>query len=166
MTGRALSPRTGRPLVLQMDRVVPGPPEVVWELVTDWEHQGDWMLEASEFRVISAHRRGEGVEVEATIKIGGIRTRDRVRVVGWEPPQRLRIAHHGWVTGYGTIRLARLEDGATLVRWTEELHPPLGPVGWLGIRIFAPLMARVFRRDIRILEGLVRARVRRDTTAS
>ncbi len=60
---------------------MPGPPEVVWELITDWEHQDDWMLEASDFVVISEHREGVGVEAEATIKIGGIKTRDKVRVV-------------------------------------------------------------------------------------
>lgn len=145
-----------RPVRLRVARVVPGPPEVVWDLITDWEHQGDWMLEACDFVVTSVHREGIGVEAEATITIAGIRTRDRVRVVAWEPQERLAIAHLGWVSGTGDIRLTALSDRSTLVDWVEELHPPFGPLGAIGIRAFVPLMNRVFARDLRVLEGLVR----------
>lgn len=146
-----------RPVSIRVARVVPGPPEIVWELITDWEHQDDWMLEARDFVVTSPHREGVGVEAEATITIGGITTRDRVRVVAWEPNERLAIEHLGWVSGVGDIRLTRLAGSATLVDWTEELRPPFGPLGVLGIRAFAPSMTRIFARDLRVLEGLVRA---------
>jgi hypothetical protein len=53
-----------------MAATMPGPAHVVWELVTDWEHQDDWMLEASDFVVTSEHREGLGVEAEATIVFG------------------------------------------------------------------------------------------------
>ena len=138
---------------------MPGPPEVVWELITDWEHQDDWMLEATEFRVIGDQREGVGVEAEATIRIGGIRTRDRVRVVGWEPNHRLAIRHLGWVSGVGEIFLTPIDHDRTYVFWREDLEPPLGPLGALGLTGFKPLMKRIFARDLRILASLVRARV-------
>lgn len=146
-----------RPVSIRVARVVPGPPETVWGLITDWEHQDDWMLEARDFVVTSPHREGVGVEAEATITIAGVTTRDRVRVVVWQPNERLTIEHLGWVSGVGDIRLTRLAGSATLVDWTEELRPPLGPLGVLGIRAFTPLMTRIFARDLRVLEGLVRA---------
>ena len=40
-----------------MEATLPAPPEVVWQLITDWERQGDWMLEASDFVVLE-----DGVE--------------------------------------------------------------------------------------------------------
>jgi hypothetical protein len=141
---------------LEMAATMPGPAHVVWELVTDWEHQDDWMLEASDFVVTSEARAGVGVEAEATIRIGGITTRDRVRVVGWEPERTLSIQHDGWVSGRGDIHLTRLGPSSTHVFWREELRPPLGPVGALGIRAFRPLMRRIFERDLRVLAGLVR----------
>lgn len=147
-----------RTVSIRVARIVPGPPEVVWELITDWEHQDDWMLEARDFVVTSTRREGVGVEAEATITIAGVTTRDRVRVVAWEPDERLAIEHLGWVSGTGDIRLTPLAGGCTLVDWVEELRPPLGPLGTIGIRVFAPLMQRVFARDLRVLEGLVRAR--------
>ena len=136
---------------------MPGPPEIVWRLITDWEHQDDWMLEASDFVVLTEQRTGVGVEAEATVQIMGIKTRDRVRIVGWEPGHRLAIRHEGWVSGTGEIFLTPLDGGLTYVFWREDLEPPLGAVGALGIRVFKPVMKRIFRRDLRVLAGLVRA---------
>ena len=143
-----------------MTEVCAGPPDAIWDLITDWEHQDDWMLEASDFVVVSEAREGVGVEAEATITIGGIMTRDRVRVSEWEPPRRLGIEHLGWVTGRGTIELTPVAGGRTHVWWREELEPPLGVLGAAGMTLFKPLMARVFRRDLRILAGLARAQAR------
>src|SRR5919106_3841778 len=142
-----------RSVSIEVVDLMPGPREIVWELITDWEHQDDWMLEASDFLVTSEHREGFGVEARATVRIGGIRTRDRVRVSVWEPPERLVIDHLGWVRGRGDIRLTAA-DPDTLVVWLETLRAPLGIVGYLGLRLFVPLMRRAFRRDLRVLRGL------------
>jgi uncharacterized protein YndB with AHSA1/START domain len=146
-------------ITIEVARTMPGPPEIVWDLLTDWEHQDDWMLEASDFRVIGEQREGVGVEAEATISIGGIKTRDRVRVVGWEPGHRLAISHLGWVAGTGEIFLTP-QGADTFVFWREDLEPPLGIAGALGLLAFKPFMKRIFVRDLRVLEGLVRARGR------
>ena len=152
----------GWPLALEMSATLPAPPDVVWELVTDWERQGDWMLEASDFVVTSSHREGLGVEAEATIKVGGITTRDRIRVAVWEPGRRLGIEHLGWVSGYGEISLFPSGPGRSRVFWREELQPPLGVLGAIGLRLFKPLLRRVFERDVRELVRLAAARAEPD----
>ncbi len=157
-----MSPEGGRrrrPVVIEVSDTMPGPPEVAWTLITDWEHQGDWMLEASEFEVTSKHRKGVGVEARATVRIAGFRTRDRVRVSMWEPPRLLVLDHLGWVKGSGEIQMQPTSEG-TRIRWRETLFAPrlLGPAGRLGLRVMAPLMRRAFRRDLRVLRGLVRTR--------
>jgi carbon monoxide dehydrogenase subunit G len=151
--------RSRRPVVVEVLDTMPGPPEVVWELLTDWEHQGDWMLEASRFEVIGEQREGVGVEAKATVRIGGLRTRDRIRVSMWEPPRILVIDHVGWVKGAGEIQLVPIREG-TRMRWRETLFAPrlLGPVGRVGLRAFAPMMRRIFQRDLRVLRSLVRLR--------
>ena len=138
---------------------MPGPPEVVWRFITDWEHQDDWMLEASNFEVIGEQREGVGVEARATVRFGGIRTRDTIRVSMWEPPRILVIDHLGWVKGSGEIQLQPVSEG-TRMRWKETLLPParLGPIGRAGLIGAAPLVRRIFRRDLRVLRGLVRSR--------
>jgi uncharacterized protein YndB with AHSA1/START domain len=153
------SSESQRSVRIEVADLMPGSREIVWDLITDWEHQDDWMLEASDFLVTSEHREGVGVEALATIRIGGIRTRDRVRVSVWEPPERLVIEHVGWVRGRGDIRLTAA-DLDTRLTWVETLQAPLGIVGHLGLWLFAPLMRRIFRRDLRVLRGLVRARSR------
>lgn len=140
-----------------MWRTLPGPPEVVWELITDWEHQDDWMLEARDFVITSSHREGLGVEGQATVSIGGITTRDTVRVTGWEVNRKLAIEHIGWVSGRAEMLLAPLADGTTHLYWREELRPPWGVLGLVGLTLFKPLMRRIFERDLRVLAGLVRA---------
>jgi hypothetical protein len=148
-----------RSVTITVVDLLPGPREVVWDLITDWEHQGDWMLEASDFVVTSDQREGIGVEALATVRIAGISTRDHVRVSVWEPPERLVIEHLGWVHGQGDLRLAAA-GAKTRIVWRETLRAPLGVVGHLGLSLFAPLMRRTFRRDLRVLRGLVRARAR------
>ena len=150
----------GWPVVLEIAEVAPGPPQTVWDLITDWEHQDDWMLEASDFVVVSEHREGVGVTAEATIRIGGIKTRDKVRVAEWEPPRRLVIEHLGWVEGRGTIELTPLPGDRTHISWREELTPPMGVLGAVGMTAFKPLMGRIFRRDLKVLVGLARAAAR------
>jgi hypothetical protein len=148
----------GWTVVIEVARIAPASPEVVWEMLTDWEHQDDWMLEASDFVVTSARREGVGVEAYATVRIAGISTRDPVRVVEWQPSRTLAIEHGGWVSGRGELHLTLLGRELTHVFWREELRPPLGILGTLGMRALAPVMRKVFARDLRVLAGLARAR--------
>ena len=143
-----------KPVAIDTTVDLDAPPSVVWRLLTDWERQSDWMLEATDFEVLSDHREGVGVVAAATVRIGGISTRDRIRVDVWEPGRHLGIQHLGWVGGRGDVRLTDLGDGRTRIDWREELVPPLGIAGWVGMKLFAPLMARVFKRDARVLATL------------
>jgi carbon monoxide dehydrogenase subunit G len=148
-----------KPIAVDTVVELDAPPSVVWRLLTDWERQGDWMLEASDFEVLSEHREGVGVVAAATVRIGGISTRDRIRVDVWEPERHLGIEHLGWVGGRGDLRLTDVGSGRTRVDWREELDPPLGIAGWIGMRVFSPLMSRVFKRDADVLAKLVREAV-------
>jgi hypothetical protein len=114
------------------------------------------MLEASDFVVVSPHREGVGVEAEATVRIAGISTRDRIRVDVWEPDRHLGIEHLGWVGGRGDLRLKQTGAGTTHLDWREELRPPWGIVGAIGLRVFLPLLAATFRRDANVLADIVR----------
>jgi hypothetical protein len=153
--------RKGWRVVFELAETMPGPPEIVWALITDWEHQDDWMLEATDFTVTSEQREGVGVEAEATIRIAGITTRDKVLVTGWDPPRKLEMEHRGWVSGYGQMSLTPLKGDRTHLFWREELYPPVGILGSAGMTALKPMMARTFGRDLKILAGLVRAAARR-----
>lgn len=146
-----------RPVVIELDGVLPGPREAVWKLITDWENQHLWQREASDFVVTSPHREGVGVVAEATVRVGGISTRDSIRVDTWQPPSRLGIEHLGWVKGRGDLTL-EAHGAATVMHWREELHPPWGIFGAIGLRIYRPVLAHTFRRDLELLKNLVEKR--------
>lgn len=133
------------------------PPEAVWPYLVDWERLGEWMREARDFRVVSAERAGAGVQAEATVRIAGITTRDRIRVTHWEPPVILEMEHLGWVRGTGYMELSPTEEGTHLF-WREELRPPLGTLGALGLWLVSPVIRRTFQRDAEALRELCEGR--------
>lgn len=143
-----------RSVVVETSITVDADPQVIWELITDWERQGDWMLEASRFEVIGEQREGVGVRASATVKIAGITTRDEVRIIGWEPPYRLAIRHEGWVSGTGELFMTPVTTTSTYVFWREQLEPPLGLVGAIGMIGIKPIMKKIFDRDLRVLAQL------------
>ncbi|HEX9824516.1 MAG TPA: SRPBCC family protein [Actinomycetota bacterium] len=149
MTGR---PKDQSHLTMSVD--IDRPPEEVWPYLVDWERLDRWMLEARDFRVIGEQREGVGVVSEATIRLAGISTRDRVRVSRWEPPAVLEIEHLGWVKGRGYMELGPTEAG-THVFWRETLRPPWGILGAIGMRLVRRVMRRTFERDLRVLKDLV-----------
>lgn len=130
------------------------PPGAVWPFLVDWERLDTWMEEISDVHVTSERREGVGVEADATVRLGGISTRDRIRVTRWEPPTVLEIAHLGWVRGTGYMELSPTAGGSHLT-WRETLIPPWGLAGRVGLWAFRPLIGRVFRRDLRRLKELV-----------
>jgi uncharacterized protein YndB with AHSA1/START domain len=139
---------------VEISKTIDAPPEVVWHYLVDWERLGNWMKEASKFRVTSPHREGVGVEADAIIRIGWLSTIDPIRVARWEPPELLEIEHRGWVKGTGVMRCVRQRSGVQLW-WTETLIPPWGLLGKLGMWLWQPLIRRTFERDLAVLKALV-----------
>jgi uncharacterized protein YndB with AHSA1/START domain len=150
--------RKGWPITLELTGTLPAPPAVAWELITDWEHLDEWMLEASDFVVTSPQREGVGVEAEATITMAGFRSRDRVRISAWEKNRHLAIEHLGWVRGTGEMYLTPVGEDETFLLWREKLWPPLGGIGAVALAFMKPVMHRIFMRDVRILIAIARAR--------
>jgi uncharacterized protein YndB with AHSA1/START domain len=135
---------------IEIDR----PADAIWPYLVDWERLERWMQEARDIRVVGDRREGVGVEASATVRIAGLRTTDRIRVTRWEPPHILEMAHLGWVKGAGYMELSPMDRGTHLF-WREELIPPWGVIGGIGLRIVTPLMRRTFARDLRLLRELV-----------
>ena len=149
------SPGASRNLFVTTEIEIKRTPDGVWLYLVDWERLDRWMPEGRDFRLVGEQREGVGVEAEATISVAGIRTRDRIRVTGWDPPWALEITHLGWVKGAGYMELSPREDGReTHVFWREELIAPWGRLGRIGLRLLSPLLKRTFRRDLRLLKDL------------
>ena len=146
---------------LVVDQIIAAPPQIVWDAVTDWGAQSDWVLAT---KVVAGHGNGHGVggQLEAFTGFGRLGVRDPMTVIEWNPPWRCVVKHRGDVVrGLGIIEVLALPAGRSRLVWAEDLELPLGLVGTLGWPAARPLAAWGIRRSLRTFARLVEAQVSR-----
>ena len=114
------------------------------------------MEDAVDIRFISATRSGVGTTFDCDTRVGPLRLTDRMVVTEWDPPRAMGIRHTGVVTGVGRFVLAPSGRG-TAFAWEERLTFPAWVGGGLGGAAAAPLLRRVWRRNLQNLKALVEA---------
>jgi len=131
-------------------------PSRAWDVLTDWERQADWMLDADRVTVRSSIREGVGVRLAVHTRIAGVPAFvEPMFVVGWDPPHRLTLRHGGAVVGTGTWRLEAIDSG-TRFTWTEDIRLRVPGVGALAARAYAPVMRRLMgRAGVRLREHII-----------
>lgn len=137
-----------RPGHIAVDVLVDAPAEVVWQAVTDWPGQSDWMLGT---RVWATERDGVGVGggVAAFTGTGRWGFLDTMVITRWEPPHRCDVLHTGRVVrGTGRFEVVSLPGGRSRFVWSEELDLPWGPLGRLGWPVVRPAFALGVRRSL------------------
>jgi carbon monoxide dehydrogenase subunit G len=121
------------------------PADVVWQAVTDWERQSEWML-ATRVEVTSP---GEGRQLGATLRavtgIGPLRFVDAMEIVEWtvpngDGPHRCVVRHTGRVVrGDGVFEVVPLGPARSRLIWSELLDIPLGALGRVGWLLAQPV---------------------------
>jgi hypothetical protein len=141
---------------LEVMQEVAAPRATVWAVLTEWERQPEWMLDAKAVHVLTPERTGEGVTLRCPTNLMGITVQDVMRVTGWDEPSYLEVTHLGRIiTGYGAFELAELDAATTRITWWEEIDPPLGAFGEWGASTFVlPIIRRIFARSLRGLAVL------------
>ena len=108
---------------------IAAPPRTVWEYVTDWERQSEWIPLTTV--------RTEGSTVIARTALGPLGFDDPMEVAAWEPPHRCELVHTGRVVrGTGAFTCAAAGTGTRFV-WSEHVAVPGGPAApvlWLAAR--------------------------------
>lgn len=133
--------------------VLPVPPREAWEVLTDWERQAAWMLDADRVTVVSARREGVGVRLAVATRIAGVPTfTEPMEVTGWDPPYRLDIRHGSLVAGEGSWRLEPIAGGTSFV-WIEDIRLAVPVVGELAAALYRPAMRMLMGRA---MDGLRR----------
>ena len=125
---------------------LPCPPAEAWAVLTRWERQVDWMLDADEIVVRSQQRSGVGVRLDVRTRLFQIPAfTEPMEVTAWDPPRALAIDHGGLVRGRGSWILAPVRGG-TRFTWTEEVALRVPVLGGLAAAIYAPVMRRLMGR--------------------
>jgi Polyketide cyclase / dehydrase and lipid transport len=132
--------------------------EEAWAVLTDWERQADWMLDADAVEVMSEPREGVGVRLAVRTRLFQVPGfTETIEVVAWEPPTELVIAHGPPIRGRGTWALDA-RDGATTFTWTEEVELAASALGGIVSACYAPVLGALLRRSLRGLRGSIIAR--------
>jgi len=141
---------------IRVEETISAPPEVVWAAIEDISSHVRWMEDAVAIRFTSAIRSGVGAGFDCDTRVGPFRLTDRMVVTEWDPPRAMGIRHTGVVTGAGRFVLAPIDAG-TAFAWGEELTFPAWMGRGVGGAAAAPLLRRVWRRNLRNLKLLVEA---------
>ncbi len=141
---------------ISLATTIDAPPEEVWAAIADPTTHTDWMADAESIEITSDGPVGVGTEMRCVTRVGPIRTKDLMRIVVWDPPRRMGVLHEGVVSGVGLFTV-EATDGGTRFGWTESLHFPLWIGGPLTRRAARPVLARIWRSNLRSLKRIVEA---------
>lgn len=152
---------TARRVELTVPIDVDVPAAVLWEAVTDWPGQGEWMLGTR----IEVDGPGDGRHLGARFRaftgVGPLGAWDPMEVVEWDPPKRCVVRHLGAVVqGDGVFEVVELGPERSRFLWSELLDLPLGAVGRLGWPVVRPAFRWGVERSLRSMVQLAERRYR------
>jgi hypothetical protein len=148
-------------LELQVD--VAAPASVVWDYVTDWPRQQEWVPKTRVERLDEAD--GLGGRFRAWTGLGRVGFWDPMTITAWERTPdgggRCEVLHLGAVVkGEGEFAVLARGEHASRFVWAEVVVVPLGSVGAAGWRVVRPLVERLIGRGLHRMRDLVEAQVR------
>lgn len=139
---------------IRVETTIEAPPADVWAAIEDIGSHVRWMEDAVTIRFTTERTTGVGAAFDCDTRVGPFRLTDRMAVTEWDPPRTLGIRHAGVVTGTGRFVLTPIDDG-TRFSWEEELSFPTWMGASVGGCLAAPLLTRVWKRNLANLKGLV-----------
>jgi len=123
----------------------------VWKTISDLADHPNWMKDALNLEFTTEQTSGVGTRMEVETKVGPFRTIDVLEVVGWKEGHHIVVEHRGVITGRG--RLAALVDnGGTLVTWTESLRFPWWLGGPVGVWATRPILRLIWNGNLKRLD--------------
>jgi len=128
--------------------VIPASPDRVWEYLRRISSHVEWMTDAVAIRFSSEQTEGVGTAFETDTKVGPLRLTDKMLITEWEPQQAMGIRHTGVVTGTGRFTLSPSSATGTRFTWEEDLHFPVWMGGALGGVAGAPVLKRIWQRNL------------------
>ena len=126
----------------------------LWDYVTDWPRQGEWVPLTRVEKVDGADRTGG--RFRAWTGIGPVGFWDPMTITAWERTAggggRCEVLHRGRVVkGEGEFTVVALGPGSSSLVWAEMIRVPAGAVGALAWRAARPLVERILDRALRTM---------------
>ncbi len=131
---------------------VAAPARTVWEYVTDWPRQGEWIPMTTVESLGSPHQVGG--RFRAWTGLGPVGFWDPMTITAWEVVDdgsgRCEVLHTGAVVRGGAVFavVAHTETTCTFV-WEERIAVPAGYLGAAAWKLVGPLVSQAFRLTLR-----------------
>src|SRR6201988_3542454 len=116
---------------------IDAPIERVWETVMDPARLGDWVTIHKSVSDVSQNPLHQGSSMEQSLSVKGLTFRVHWTLVAVAIPRPAQWEGAGPAHSNPLIRyeLSTNDDGLTTFRYTNEFHPPGGPIGNLAGRM-------------------------------
>jgi carbon monoxide dehydrogenase subunit G len=139
---------------------VAAPASRLWDHVTDWPRQGEWIPQTRVEDVDSADRLGG--RFRAWSGIGPVGFWDPMTITAWSRDPdgggRCEVLHLGTVVkGEGEFVVRALGRDRSRFVWAEMVVVPGGRLGALGFRLVRPVVERLIDLGLRTLRDQVQA---------
>ena len=140
---------------IELEVAVLAPAEKVWDAITNWPAQGQWML-GTKVEAVDGDGTGVGGKIAAFTGVGPVGFLDTMEITAWVPPQRCDVLHTGRVVrGTGTFEVVSLGENSSKFVWSEDLILPLGWLGKAGFAILRPAFVFGVRKSLEKFARLV-----------
>jgi Polyketide cyclase / dehydrase and lipid transport len=145
---------------LQCEVEVAAPAGEVWDYVTDWPRQGEWVPGTRVENVDDA--RGLGGRLRAWTGCGPVGFWDPMTITRWERTPDgggvCEVLHLGSVVkGEGEFTVVALGEGRSRFVWAEVVVLPFGALGAVAWRVVGPVVARFVDHGLRTVRDRVEA---------
>ena len=140
---------------MAVSTVTAAPRPVVWAELARIEDHVTWMGDATAIRFTGPRHRGVGTRFECDTKVGPVTMTDLMTVTRWDEGSAIEVRHEGLVSGRGRFTVAEGPGSSTTIRWEEELRFPAWWGGNIGGRLARPLLAALWRGNLRRLRARV-----------
>ena len=140
---------------IELKVLVQAPALQVWNAITNWQAQSDWML-GTKVWPVNGDGTGVGGQIEAFTGIWRIGFLDTMEITAWNPPTKCDVLHTGRVVrGTGTFEVVATSDSTSKFIWSENLDLPLGVIGKVGFTIVKPGFIYGVRKSLEKFADLV-----------
>ena len=123
-------------------------PTAVWEELRHIDRHVNWMSDAVRIDFLSDQREGVGTSFDCVTKVGPLVVVDRMTITSWIENSTMGVEHRGLVRGRGSFTLSS-RGAKTLITWHEELFFPWWMGGTLGALVASPILAALWRKNLR-----------------
>ena len=140
---------------IELTVAVNAPAQKVWDAITNWEAQSQWML-GTKVWPVDGDGTGVGGKIEAFTGIWRIGFLDTMEITIWEAPARCDVLHTGRVVrGTGTFEVISISPTSSNFVWSEDLDLPLGILGKVGFTLLRPGFVFGVRKSLEKFARLV-----------